>query len=394
VHSSGSRREVPRRAFRLTPLARAEASGPGRGGGCSHEHGFFAFALLSAQNSGMRARFSFAPPFKDVCVMCSVTRCKRIAFANVHGDRRSGCVRRCFTVRSAGHRRAGSPFWSPDGHSLGFFGGGLKRVDFSGGQSTVLTLRPMTMAATGARCVILHAEVAVPDLSHRASGGAPTRQPAEFARHEITHRYAKFLPDGRHFIYWVWSALEENTGIYAGSLDPKENCLKARWWHWREARYAGARFLLFLQGSRLVASGSTQPVGLTPSHFLYRTCGRHGGPGRAMFSVSPSVCWRPGSVRGRARIVLAGPVREAIRSIGAQGSSDLARPGKDAVGRYRGGRNTLEDLWRWIGTRPSCGDSVTALYAGRLVPGRRRVRVPSNREGVLRSLREECNRRR
>jgi hypothetical protein len=42
------------------------------------------------------------------------------------------------------------------------------------------------------------------------------------ARKEIVHRYPQFLPDGRHFIYWVWSALEENTGEYIGSLDARE----------------------------------------------------------------------------------------------------------------------------------------------------------------------------
>jgi hypothetical protein len=42
------------------------------------------------------------------------------------------------------------------------------------------------------------------------------------ARKEIVHRFPQFLPDGRHFIYCVWSALEENTGEYIGSLDAAE----------------------------------------------------------------------------------------------------------------------------------------------------------------------------
>src|SRR5207247_4727787 len=87
-----------------------------------------------------------------------------------------------------------------------------------------------------------------------ASGGAPT--PAtklNSARQEITHRYPQFLPDGRHFIYWVWSALEENTGIYAGSLNSKEKLPEGPLVRtWREARYAEPGYLLFLQGSGLV----------------------------------------------------------------------------------------------------------------------------------------------
>ena len=74
------------------------------------------------------------------------------------------------------------------------------------------------------------------------------------ARHEIAHRYPQFLSDGRHFIYWVWSALEENTGIYAGSLDLKEKLPEGPLVRtWREARFVEPGYLLFLQGSRLVA---------------------------------------------------------------------------------------------------------------------------------------------
>jgi Tol biopolymer transport system component len=88
-----------------------------------------------------------------------------------------------------------------------------------------------------------------------ANGGVPA--PAtrlNSARKEIAHRYPQFLPDGRHFIYWVWSAQEENTGEYIGSLDPQEKVMDGPLVRtWRQACYMDPGYLLFLQGSMLMA---------------------------------------------------------------------------------------------------------------------------------------------
>src|SRR5260370_39953424 len=39
-------------------------------------------------------------------------------------------------------------------------------------------------------------------------------------RKDSAHGYPVFLPDGRHFLYYIRAA-PENTGIYLGSLDSK-----------------------------------------------------------------------------------------------------------------------------------------------------------------------------
>ena len=57
-----------------------------------------------------------------------------------------------------------------------------------------------------------------------ASGGAPkpvTR--LNSSNHEIHHSAPQFLPDGRHFIYFVQSERPENSGIYISSLDSKDS---------------------------------------------------------------------------------------------------------------------------------------------------------------------------
>ena len=56
-----------------------------------------------------------------------------------------------------------------------------------------------------------------------ASGGTPvevTRLNA--ARHELIHGWPSFLPDGKHFLLWVFSSEKQNEGVYVGTLDSGE----------------------------------------------------------------------------------------------------------------------------------------------------------------------------
>ena len=41
------------------------------------------------------------------------------------------------------------------------------------------------------------------------------------ARGEYQHGWPQFLPDGRRFLYVVRSNVEEQAGVYLGSLDSK-----------------------------------------------------------------------------------------------------------------------------------------------------------------------------
>src|SRR5262249_40444672 len=56
-----------------------------------------------------------------------------------------------------------------------------------------------------------------------ASGGTPKEvTKLNAARHELIHGWPSFLPDGRHFLLWVFSSEKQNEGIYVGSLDSTE----------------------------------------------------------------------------------------------------------------------------------------------------------------------------
>ncbi|HYM11730.1 MAG TPA: hypothetical protein VEU62_13425, partial [Bryobacterales bacterium] len=87
------------------------------------------------------------------------------------------------------------------------------------------------------------------------AGGAPAPVTSlDPSRQESSHQWPHFLPDGRHFLYQVWSARPDTRGIYVGSLDSKETKrLMAADWSVAYAQDAkGTGHLLFLRGRTLM----------------------------------------------------------------------------------------------------------------------------------------------
>jgi serine/threonine protein kinase/Tol biopolymer transport system component len=157
----------------------------------------------------------------------------RLAFVAVGPDGRETLWVRELSASSAeqftGTESAMFPFWSPDSRRIGFFAEGkLKTVDIAGGAVEVLcdapTGRGGTWNADGT--IVFAPAIAGPLERVSASGGVPT--PAtRIARQDSgqAHRWPLFLPDGRHFLYFVdWSGPEDpqGNGIYVGSLDSGE----------------------------------------------------------------------------------------------------------------------------------------------------------------------------
>jgi serine/threonine protein kinase/Tol biopolymer transport system component len=116
------------------------------------------------------------------------------------------------------------PFWSPDGHSLGFFADGkLKRVDAAGGSPQTLADAAVPGGGTWNRDgVIVFAPRAIG--LHRISATGGTAMPL-YERDKSTagpyDNSPQFLPDGRHFLFFRQS-LGAPGAVYVGSLDSSQ----------------------------------------------------------------------------------------------------------------------------------------------------------------------------
>jgi eukaryotic-like serine/threonine-protein kinase len=119
-----------------------------------------------------------------------------------------------------GTEGASFPFWSADSRSVAFFADAkLKRYDLAGG--AVQTLAPAPLGRGGTwnhEGVIVFAPTVGALFRLTANGGTPAPLTKVNPPHETSHRFPQFLPDGRHFIYFVQGSTEVQ-GIYFASLD-------------------------------------------------------------------------------------------------------------------------------------------------------------------------------
>jgi Tol biopolymer transport system component len=122
-----------------------------------------------------------------------------------------------------------SPFWSPDSRNVAFFSDGkLKKVDATG--RTSQTICDADQGAGGAWApdgTIVFAPTRISPLYRvSASGGQPVAvTKLDTSRHERSHRYPFFLPNGRHFLYMATDLVsppdDPPNAIRVASLDGK-----------------------------------------------------------------------------------------------------------------------------------------------------------------------------
>ena len=148
-------------------------------------------------------------------------------------------------------------FWSPDSRYVAFVSSSdnkLKKIDLTGGAPQILATAPNGRGGSWNReGVIVFAPSAEGPLYRvSASGGEVTPVTTlDPTRHEVSHRYPWFLPDGRHFLYMARGAAADSTGIYVRSLDSKETkkLVDAE----SGGVYSAPGFLLYVRDGSLVA---------------------------------------------------------------------------------------------------------------------------------------------
>ena len=262
-------------------------------------------------------------------------------------------------------------FWSPDSRYLGFGAGNqLKKIDISGGPPQTLT-EGAGMAGSGAwnqEGVIVYGAIPGPMRRVSDSGGVPVDlTPAVRGAVVAATGIPSFLPDSRHFLYFLAAAQLDVWGVYVGSIDakpdqqPAKPLIPAR----TAARYVQdadgkGGHLFFLRDGTLMAqpfdagklSTTGAPVPLAESVGSINSLG--------WFSASPSgvLAYRTGSSAAGNQLTWFDREGKAVGTFGEPGgyrnpilSPDATRATvSDSAGRATGDLWTL-DFARGIRTR-------------------------------------------
>jgi Tol biopolymer transport system component len=134
-----------------------------------------------------------------------------------------------------GTQGASYPFWSPDNAYVGFFANGkLQKMAVSGGTPQVLaTALAARGGSWGSSGVIIYSPDAQSPLQRVNADGTGMAPATEGIRtkEDQSHRWPRFLPDGKHFLFWAGNfgnlKDDRSSGIYVGSLEGKERELVA-----------------------------------------------------------------------------------------------------------------------------------------------------------------------
>ncbi len=117
-------------------------------------------------------------------------------------------------------------FWSPDSRSVGLLGAGqIMTVPVTGGSPATICDAPSPRGATWnqAGVIVFAPAVQGPLFRVAASGGEAVQVSwPDSARHEASHRFPCFLPDGEHFLFAALPPGPDGFEIYAGSLGSRD----------------------------------------------------------------------------------------------------------------------------------------------------------------------------
>jgi eukaryotic-like serine/threonine-protein kinase len=154
-----------------------------------------------------------------------------------------------------GTEGADNPFWSPDSKFVGFWvEGRLKKISTDGASpQTLMDGAPQNAAGTWwPNGVIAFGGYSSGLYRVSAAGGTPqVLTTLNRSKNEQSHQVPQLLPDGRHFLYFVFSNSPEIAGMYVRSLDSPDAkrvlSVQANGW------YVDPGYLLVVQEEKLLA---------------------------------------------------------------------------------------------------------------------------------------------
>jgi eukaryotic-like serine/threonine-protein kinase len=254
----------------------------------------------------------------------------------------------------AGTEGASYPFWAPDGRAIGFFADGkLKRIDLGSGVPQVLADAPSGRGGTWNRDgVVVFAPTAIigglhPLMRVMSTGGTPVAA-TRHAPGQGSHRWPQFLPDGRHFLFFMAYGRPETQGIYVGTLDGGEatRVLSAE----TAAVYAPPGALLWVRQGVLVAHRFDPANGVVTGEAIpiAQAVGSDEGVLRGAFAVATGVLAHRAGGGERRQLVWVDRAGIARGTVGPADEGGLSNPELSPDGRRVAVNRTMQgntDVW-------------------------------------------------
>jgi Tol biopolymer transport system component/DNA-binding winged helix-turn-helix (wHTH) protein len=283
-----------------------------------------------------------------------------------------------------------SPFWSPDSRSVGFFAEGkLKRVDAAGG--SVRTLASASRGRSGAWSrdgTILFAMLGTPIFRVSDTGGEPIAV-TQLEGQPGSHFAPQFLPDNRHFLYWVRGS-SEVSGVYVGQLGSSQS--RRLFDADAGATYVSSGQLLFLrQGTLFAQEFNPLRLELTGKPFSVAEQVASGAQGAGVsVSSTGSIIYRASAAVARRQFVWFDRSGKEIGNVGdsVSASTGLFNPSLSLDGQRVALYQLVNgnaDVWL-LETRRGVFSRFTSDVADDVMPvwspGGDRIVFSSNRRGI------------
>jgi eukaryotic-like serine/threonine-protein kinase len=262
----------------------------------------------------------------------------------------------------SGTEGGSAPFWSPDGRYIAFFAGeALKRVPRDGGKAE--TICPAQASAGGGTWnrddIIVFAPGLSGDLMRVPAMPGSRPQPLLRVHADLFQTaflWPQFLPDQKHFLFFVQADLSKVAGVYAGSLTSPDyqrlfgsetNAVFSP----ADAKSDDSGYLLFMHDRTLMGQVfdagklevSGDPIALVDD------IGSLGSVNLAPISVSANgvlVCQAVSKVtRQMVWTDRAGKRVAAVKDVGGWGEPRISPDGKRALAAKLGPDGENADLW-------------------------------------------------